>query len=223
MHEGHRERVKNRFLNEGLDSFEQHQILELILFYSIPRKDTNSIAHYLINKYGSLSGVLEADPKDLINVPGVSNNTAILLTLIPSLTRIYLKDKWGNKPVLDSPVKAGEYLLSLFCGKKYEVFYLICLDAQNRLNYAAQVFEGTINEAPIYPRLIVETALRHQANSVILSHNHPGGTLYPSDADIDATKKIISLLDSISIQVMDHIIVADDKYFSFAEKGLLIN
>jgi len=101
------------------------------------------------------------------------------------------------------------------------VFYVLCLDSQNRVNYAALVHEGTINEAPVYPRLIVETALRHQANSVILAHNHPGGSLQPSKADIDVTKKIIAALEPISIKVMDHIIVAGDKYFSFAEKGLL--
>lgn len=221
VHEGHRERLKNRFLTEGLDGFEQHQILELLLFYVIPRKDTNPIAHQLIEKYGSLAAVLEADPKDLASISGIGNNTAVLLSLIPSLARIYFKDKWGDKPLLNSSSKAGEYVVSLFAGRNYEVFYVICLDAQNRVNYAALVHEGTINEAPVYPRLIVETALRHQANSVILAHNHPGGTLQPSSADIEVTKRIIAALDAISISVVDHIIVAGDRYLSLAEKGLI--
>lgn len=221
MHEGHRERLKNRFLKEGLDSFEQHQVLEMLLFYSIPRKDTNELAHMLINRYGSLAGVLEADPRDIASISGLGLNSAVLLSLIPSLARLYFKDKWGTKPVLNSSSKAGEYAVSLLTGRQYEVFYVICLDSQNRVNYPALVHEGTINEAPVYPRLIVETALRHQAGSVILAHNHPGGSLQPSGADIEVTGKIATALNAISISVIDHIVVAGDRYVSFAEKGLI--
>lgn len=221
MHEGHRERLKNRFLKEGLDHFEPHQVLELILFFSIPRKDTNETAHALLDKFGSLSGIMEADVGDIASVPGVGNNSAVLLSLIPQISRIYFKDKWGNKPVLNSSSKAGEYALSLFTGRLMEVFFVICLDTQNRVNFPALVHEGTINEAPVYPRIIVEAALRHQAASVILAHNHPGGSLKPSNADMAVTKKIISALDAIDIHVVDHIIVAGDQYTSFAEKGIL--
>ncbi|GAE89976.1 RadC family protein [Acetivibrio straminisolvens] len=221
VHEGHRKRLKERFLKEGLDSFEQHQVLELLLFFSIPRRDTNELAHTLLNRYGSLSGVLEADPKDLAATPGIGENSAILLSLIPHLSRRYLNDKWRDKPELNSSTKAGQYAISLFWGRNYEVFYVICLDAQNRVNYAQLVHEGTINEAPVYPRIIVETALRHKANSVILAHNHPGGTLNPSKADIEATNRIRTALEAISIKVIDHIIVCGGKYVSFAERGLL--
>lgn len=221
MHTGHRDRVKNRFLREGLDSFEQHQVLELLLFYSIPRRDTNKLAHTLINKYGSLSAVFEADPVDLMTVPGIGKNSAVLLSLIPSLARVYFKDKWGNKPKLNSTTKAGEYLVSLFSGRLYEVFYVICLDAQNRVNHSCLVHEGTIDQAPVYPRLIVEAALRHQARSVILAHNHPGGTLEPSAADLSVTGEIAAALETISVNVLDHIIVAGDSYISFADRGLL--
>lgn len=221
IHEGHRSRVKVRYLKEGLDSFEDHQVLEMLLFYSIPLKDTNELAHDMIKEFGSLAGLFEADPKDICNRSGVSENTAILITLIPSLSRRYLKGKWGEKPVLNSSSKAGDYAASLFTGRTYEAFYVICLDSQNRVNFADMVHEGTINEAPVYPRLIVETALRHQANSVILAHNHPGGSLQPSAADTEVTKRITTALDAISIKVVDHIIVAGDKYTSFAEKGLI--
>lgn len=221
MHEGHRERVRNRFLNEGLDSFEPHQILELLLFYSIPRKDTNELAHALLKRYGSLSAVFEADPADLMSVPGIGKNSAVLLTLIPSLARIYFKDKWGKKPRLNNTAKAGEYLVALFSGRQYEAFYVVCLDAQNRVNHPCMVHEGTIDQAPVYPRLIVEAALRHQAHSVILAHNHPGGSLEPSQADLNVTRKIVTALEAISIRVLDHIIVADGKYFSFADHGLI--
>lgn len=221
LHEGHRQRVKTRYLSEGLDAFEDHQVLEMLLFFCIPMKDTNELAHKMIHEFGSLAGLFEANPKDICNRCKVSENTAILVSLIPSLARRYSKDKWGNKPVLNTSIKAGEYTMSLFAGRTYENFFVICLDSQNRVNYASLVHEGTINEAPVYPRLIVETALRHQANSVILAHNHPGGSLEPSTADIDVTKKIVTAIEAISIKVMDHIIVAGDKYYSFAEKGLM--
>ncbi len=221
LHEGHRKRLKNRFLEEGLDGFKDHEILELLLFYSIPQRDTNELAHSLINKFGSLSSVLETDSKELVKMRGIGEHSAILLSLIPSLSRIYFKDRWRDKPVLNSSSKAGEYALSLFTGRNYEVFYVLCLDSQNKLNYASLVHEGTINEAPIYPRIIVETALRYKASRVILAHNHPGGSLRPSKADINATKKIVSALKAIDIEVVDHIIVAGDKYTSFAEESLL--
>ncbi|MCG8501462.1 MAG: DNA repair protein RadC [Firmicutes bacterium] len=221
LHKGHRQRVKARYLAEGLDAFEDHQVLEMLLFYSIPMRDTNELAHKMIKEFGSLAGLFEADPKDICNRCGISENTAILVSLIPSLARRYFKGKWGNKPVLSSASKAGEYAVSLFTGRTYEVFYLICLDAQNRVNHAALVHEGTINEAPVYPRLIVENALRHQANSVILAHNHPGGSLKPSDADIKVTKNIKSALEAISIKVYDHIIVAGDQYVSLLQEKLM--
>lgn len=221
MHKGHRERIKNRFLSEGLDNFEDHQVLELILFYAIPMKDTNELAHTLIKQYGSLSAVLEADVEDLMTVPGIGRNAAVLLSLIPSLARRYFKDRWGDRPKLNSTSKAGEYLISLFAGRSYELFYILCLDAQNRLNHAALVHEGTIDQTAVYPRLVVEAALRHQSSSIIISHNHPGGTLRPSAADIEVTKIIKSALEPISIEVLDHIVVAGDKYFSFADSGLV--
>ncbi len=221
LHEGHRDRVKARYLKEGLDSFEDHQVLEFLLFFCIPRKDTNELAHKMIREFGSLAGVFEADPEDLCKRCGVSLNTASLVSLVPSLARRYFKGKWGEKPVLNSSSRAGEYAVTLFAGRTYEAFFVICLDSQSRLNYAALVHEGTINEAAVYPRLIVEAALRHQANSVILAHNHPGGSLKPSFADLDVTKRIKTALEAISVGVVDHIIVAGDGYYSFAEKGVL--
>jgi DNA repair protein RadC len=220
-HTGHRERVKARFLTEGLDTFEDHQVLELLLFYCIPRKDTNELAHMLISEFGSISGVFEADSEDIKRRCKVSESTSLLLSLVPSLSRRYTNRKWGDKPVLDSSHKAGSYAVTLFAGRKYEAFYTICLDSQNKVNHAVLVHEGTLNEAPVYPRLIVEAALRHQANSVILAHNHPGGSLTPSGADIEVTRRIKAALEPISVKVNDHIVVAGETYVSFAEKGLI--
>jgi len=221
LHDGHRKRVKSRYLVEGLETFADHQVLEMLLFYCIPMKDTNELAHQMIREFGSLAVLMEADPKDICARCSVSENVAILISIIPALARRYFNGKWGEKPVLTSSTKAGEYTTTLFIGRTYEAFYLICLDAQNRVNHAALVHEGTINEAPVYPRLIVETALRHQANSVILAHNHPGGTIAPSQADIQVTKRVVTALEGISIHVADHIIVAGERYFSFIENNLL--
>lgn len=221
VHAGHRQRIKNRYINEGLDGFDDHQVLEMLLFYCIPMRDTNALAHRMIVEFGSLANLLEADPKDIVTRCKVSESTAVLVSLTPQLSRRYQKCKWGEKPLLNSSSKAGEYAVTLFAGRTYENFFLICMDNQNRVNYSALVHQGTINEAPVYPRLIVENALRHQANSVILAHNHPGGSLIPSRADMDITKKISAALEAISIKVIDHIIVAGDSFISFAEKGIL--
>ncbi|MBI4857300.1 MAG: DNA repair protein RadC [Acetobacterium woodii] len=220
-HKGHRQRVKNRVINEGIDSFEDHQILELLLFYCIPMKDTNELAHLLIKHYGSLSGVFDADPRDLCDQIGITENTAVLLSLIPALARRYQQGKFREKAVLNSTTKAGEYTMALFTGRLNEAFYVICLDSQNKVNQATLLHEGTINEAPVYPRLIVETALRHQAASIILAHNHPGGSQKPSQADLDVTRKIKLATEAIAIPVVDHIIVAGERYYSFAENRVL--
>lgn len=221
VHEGHREKLKQRFLKEGLNAFEDHQVLEMLLFYTIPRRDTNEMAHRLLNKYGTLESLFDASPEDLMQNGGVTPNTAIFLSMVPQLARKYMLIKQGKRPVLDSSVKAGNYVISLFIGKNYEAFYVICLNSQNKINYTALVHEGTINEAPVYPRIIVETALRYKASSVILAHNHPGGSLKPSNADIEVTRKICDALKTISINVIDHMICAGNAYFSFAEQGLL--
>ena len=222
VHAGHRKRVKSRYLSEGLDGFQDHEVLELLLFYCIPMKDTNELAHKMIREFSTLAGLFDADPGEISKRCGVSENTAIFIALIPSLVRRYFKVKWGDKRVLSSSSKAGKYAISLFAGRNYETFFLLCLDSQSRLNHAALLHEGTLNEVPVYPRLVVETALRHKANSVVLVHNHPGGILEPSKADIEVTKRVMKALEGISITVMDHIIVAEDKYVSFAEKGLLV-
>ena len=222
VHSGHRKRLKERFIREGIDFFEEHQILELLLFYGIPRKDTNEIAHGLIKEFKDLSGVLDAKIEDLEKVDGVGENAAILLSLMAPLSRRYQGCKFKAKQQLNSSQKAGEYAMHLFTDVRYECFYLICLNNQNQVRHAAKTFEGTINEAAIYPRLVVETALKHQASSVILAHNHPGGSIKPSQGDIQVTKRIKEALGAIDINVVDHIIVGDNRYFSFAEDRLVL-
>lgn len=221
LHEGHRKRVKNRFLNEGLDGFEDHQVLEMLLFYSIPYKDTNEIAHNLLIKYGSLSGVFEADPKDLSTTIGVGENSAVLLSLIPSLARRYLKNKLDEKPQLTNTEIAANYIKNYFIGRTNEAFYCICLDSQLKVVFPALVSEGTVKEAAVFPRQVVETVIRHNASSVILSHNHPGGIIKPSEDDVFLTQRLVNILEPLSVKVRDHIIFCGEEYYSFSRNGIM--
>lgn len=220
-HEGRRKRIRSRYLSEGLDGFQDHETLELLLYYAIPMRDTNVLAHRLLQEFGSLANVLDASPHELMNRCQLTEATATLLTLVPPLSRKYAVSRHGTKALLDSSVKAGEFVQNLFIGYSYEVFQIVLLNSKNQVNHACVIHEGTINEAAVYPRLIVETALRHKAVSVIIAHNHPGGSLSPSSADIQVTKRIKTALEAISIRLVDHIIVAGSSYVSFAEKELL--
>ncbi|MCR4963558.1 MAG: DNA repair protein RadC [Firmicutes bacterium] len=221
IHSGHRERLKKRALQEGLDQFDDHQVLELLLFYAIPYRDTNELAHRLIQQFGGLSGVLDAEYRQLLDVKGVGPNAASFLALIPQICRSYQLSKWGDRLLFDNVYTLGEYCVSLFIGCAYEKFYLLCLDNQNRLIQAVLVNEGTINEVSVYPRLVVEKALAYKANSVVLSHNHPGGSLQASVGDVKLTKRLVTVLNEINISVTDHIIVSGNRYISLAAKGMM--
>ena len=220
-HKGHRQRMKERFISEGIDSFSNHQVLELLLFYGIPYKDTNETAHQLLQRYGSISGVFNADYIELAAEPGLGPHAALLIRMMPELARRYSQDRWDNKTQITDSKSAGLYAISLFIGIEYEAFYMICLDSQSRISMPVRISDGTINEAMVYPRVIVENALRYKAAMVILSHNHPGGSTEASLADVEMTKKLSKALEVVGVKIMDHIIVAGEKYASLAEKRLL--
>ena len=222
LHSGHRERLRKRFLEEGLDSFEDYQVLELLLFQVIPRGDTNTISHRLIQRFGSLSAVLEADPQDVASVEGIGDKAAAFLAMIPQVTRRYYHDRvLRDRPKLNSSGVVAEYLIPLMAGRPEEVFYVLCLDTQCRVVYPALISEGTVKEAAVYPRHVVEVAIRHRAASVIFAHNHPAGTTKPSSQDHQLTKLLIQALGPLDIKVLDHIIVAGNQAFSFASEGIL--
>jgi DNA repair protein RadC len=218
-HANHRSRIRQRYINNGIGAFAEHEILELLLFYCYPRCDTNKIAHRLVNEYGSLHDLMDADVKDIMNRCKVSENVAVLINLVPSLASVYFRGKWRAKPFLDDEKKAGMYCISLFIDSTAERFYLLSLDTQRRLNYVSLITEGTLNETAVYPRQIVSEALKHHATAVILAHNHPGGAITPSRKDMTATAKIVEGLDFIGISVLDHIVVAGEKYYSFSARG----
>ena len=216
MHEGHRARVKKRFLEEGLDSFSDIQALELLLFYVIPRSDTNPIAHALLEHFGSLSQVLEADVEELQKVKGVGESAAVFLTLIPQMGRFYLVDRTKQATILPTLDSCAQYLLPRFFGRKTETVFLLCLDAKCKLLCCKEVGQGGTNSTGISIRKIVETAIGVNASTVVLAHNHPSGLAVPSAEDIQTTRQIAQALRAVDIALADHIIVADDDYVSIA-------
>jgi DNA repair protein RadC len=219
MHENHRERLRDRFLSEGLDGFEPHQALELLLFYALPRRDTNELAHSLIERFGSLSGVLDAHPAELEAVEGMGRASAVLLAMMKPLWRLYRQESARRGLLLDNHQSACAYAADLFAGRTNEAFYLLCLDPSSRLIHEALLQEGTVDEVSVHPREAVAAALRHNASQVILVHNHPKGALDPSAGDIAFTRSLAQAFSSIGIAVADHIVVAGEETYSFVCDG----
>jgi DNA repair protein RadC len=220
-HDGHRDRVRQRYLRSGLIDFEDHQALELLLFYAVPRRDTNELAHKLLTKFGSFHNLLSADPRKIARMCGISINTAVLISLIVPMYQKFSQSRTEKRMVIDTSLKAGQHAISLMHGRTLECFFLICLDTRKQLIFSEMVSEGTPDETSIYIRHIVEVALKHKAVSIILAHNHPSGLLTASQNDLEATVAIKDALDTINVPVLDHIIVAGDDYLSFSEKRLL--
>lgn len=216
MHEGHRQRLKKRFLEEGLDGFTDVQALELLLFYAIPRADTNPAAHALLEHFGSLSQVLEADPGELTKVHGVGESAALLLHLVPQLGRMYMVDRTSAAQVLPTLESCAQYLVPRFFGRKTETVFLLCLDAKCKLLCCKEVGRGGTNSTGISIRKVVETAMGVNASTVVLAHNHPSGLAVPSAEDIQTTRQIAQALRAVEIALADHIVVADDDYVSIA-------
>nr|CRH07853.1 Putative DNA repair protein RadC [Candidatus Magnetococcus massalia] len=222
LHKGHRDRLRSRFLRDGLDGFEDHQVLELALFYALPRRDTNKIAHRLLKRFGSLSAVLEADPVDMATIEGMGDGAAAFLSMLPALTRRYQHDRaTRDMPALNRPVSVRDYVVPLMAGRSEEVFYILCLDVQCRLLFPALVSEGTIRQATVHPRSVVEEVIRHKAANVILAHNHPSGVAKPSEDDILLTSRLMQALTPIDVKVLDHLIIAGELSYSFAQEGMM--
>lgn len=220
IHAGHRQRLKERFLKDGLDNFEEHQVLELLLFYGIPQRDTNEIAHELIRKFGSLPKVLEATPEELSEVKYVGDNVTTLFQLITAVARYYQVSCAMQEQILSTIDACGKYLVPFFYQRQNETVFLLCLDAKCKVLSCEKVGEGGVNSAGVPIRKIVEMALKANATTVILAHNHPSGLAIPSAEDIQTTRRVAMALDAVEIGLVDHIIVADNDWVSLAQSGL---
>ena len=212
IHAGHRRRMKERFLANGLEGFSHHEAIELLLYYAIPRRDVNELSHRLIERFGSYNAIFEADYEDLLSVEGVGENAAILLKLMAASWRKYALNDCKEVFLYDTPAKIGNYAARLFIGASVEKLYVMFFDNKMMLLDTAKIAEGTVNSVSAPPRVIVERAYRKKAASVVLIHNHPSGSADPSDDDICYTHSLKAVLKSVGIDLIDHVIVSGKYY-----------
>ncbi len=218
LHKDHRQRLKNRFLNEGLDSFEKHNILELLLFFAIPQLDTNELAHRLLNEFGSLSGVFNASYDELIGVPGIGSHAATLLKLMPELFAAYLRDKaerGSKKPfTIDD---AAKYLIPFYITSQNEVVRALYFDNGMNLMENVVIFEGDVNSAKLSYAEIAKIAILRGYPNVIVAHNHPNGSPLPSLEDNRTTSILNESLKTLNINLLEHIIISGGSYTKILE------
>ena len=220
LHTGHRKRLRDRFIQNSLENFEKHNILELLLFSSIPRQDTNELAHRLIEEFGSFSGVFDASVEELMKVEGVGESSAVLIKLIPAISKVYLDDKNSVGTLVRSIEECIEFLLPKFTGETTELIYLLCLDNKSKVLGCPLLCRGDLTSVNFTPRKVIETAIKFDATSVILAHNHPRGFALPSVDDINTTKQLMDTLGRVNIRFLDHIIVAGNEAVSLKDSGL---
>ncbi len=217
-HNGHRNRLRNEFVSTtDMSYMPEHKLLEMLLFYGVPRKDTNNIAHELINKFGSFHAVFEADITELCRVSGITRNSAALIKLILPLATTYINSRYSDEQVLKTEEEIGEFLLRKYFACSVEKSSIICLNNMGRVLSFEFVSEGDIESVGLSIRTIVEKALRANATAIILAHNHPGGVALPSNADVKITAELSSALKAVSLQFSDHIIISGNDYISMAQ------
>jgi len=221
VHDGHRKRMKARFLAGGADQLQDHELLELLLYYALPRADTNVIAHRLLERFGSLSAVFDAPLEELTQVSGIGGHAALLIKLVPAAGRRYILSRGSFDDILDTTEKAGRYLLPYFFTQLDEVVYMVCLDAKHKVITCRLMGHGSVNSANISVRKIVETALLYNASGVILAHNHTSGIAVPSREDEETTRRVAAALRAVDVELIDHLVVADNDFVSMADDGRL--
>lgn len=221
--EGHRERLRKRYIKSGLEGFNDYEVLELLLTYSIARKDVKPIAKELIEKFGTIDEIAKSDVKSLLEVDGIGEGSAVFLKLIGDIALTLYREKIEDKDILT--IKSKNSLLSYLRGEigysPREEFKILFLDSSNKLIASETLFYGTIDKSAIYPREIVERVIKNRAKSVIFAHNHPSGSISPSKKDIELTQYMYDSLKLLEIRLLDHIIITKNYYFSFLEEGLI--
>lgn len=222
IHDGHRERLRQQFLNCGFTGVSDHIILEMILIYAIPRRDTNDLAHELVARFGSLAGVLEADIDELKSVKGLGDNAAILLKMFALVNKRYLEEKSNyDRHQINSVESAADYLMAKFSYEKNEQVHALFLDNKNGIIDCRLINSGVVNATDISTRQLAEIALRCGASSVILAHNHPDGNIRPSVDDTRSTSCIKNALELVGVKLLDHLIIVNGTYLSMSSMGML--
>ena len=220
IHAGHRQGMKEQFLKQGLSGMQDHKILELLLFYAVPRRDVNPLAHRLVDHFGSLAGVFHATYDQLLEVEGVGANIATLLQLIPAVSARYLEESASMDGRIVNQWQLKELLAPLFFGQRDEIAYLVCMDGKSKVLATRKLGEGVVSSVPIATRKVLEAALACNASRVVLAHNHVSGVALWSPSDVDTTLRLRRLLAEADIVLADHVILAGDDMVSMAESGL---
>lgn len=220
IHTGHRQRAKREFLARGLNGLADHRVLELLLYYAIPQGDVNPLAHALIDRFGSLAGVLNATYEDLVKVKGVGENTATLIRLLPAVSARYLEENSRVGGEMVSPWQFQDLLVPLFLGARNEMAYLVCLDGKNKLLACRKLGEGITDSVTITARKVLEAALACNAAKAALAHNHLSGIAIYSPADVATTREVCHLLAQVGIELVDHFVVAGDEMVSMRQSGV---
>ncbi len=215
IHSKHRERVRKEILSHSInDSSSAHKIIEALLFYSIPRKDTNETAHLLVNRFGSITGILEAEPEELMKIPGIGENTVALFKLIMATTKAYLNEKDVPPKMFDNRDQVCRFIKNKYLGYTREVFSVMSFDSRGGFVGFDFLSVGDISAVGVTSRMVVEVAIKRKATCVILAHNHPGGNALPSQDDIIITEMMSEALSHMEVKLIDHVIVCDDDYVS---------
>jgi len=220
--EGHRKRLRDKFIRSGISGFHDYEIVELLLTLGTPRKDCKQQAKKAMRKFKTLRGVLEAPTEELQEIKGIGPHNVFGVKLFQEISERYLKERIiGKKIQLKSSKEVYDYLFQSMQKDKKEVFKVMFLDGKNRLIEAEDLFEGSLASSVVYPREIMKQAIKYNAASLIFVHNHPSGDPDPSPSDKDITKELVFAGNLMQIKVLDHIIIGDNKYFSFADGGLI--
>ena len=218
---GHRQRLRNRFLQGGSRALQDYELLELLLTFAIPYSDVKPLAKQLIQHFGSFTRVLDATPEALMEVQGVRDYSATLIRLVKACAEYYLKEEVLERPRISSLSALVDYCRTAMGGLPDEQFRVIFLNSQNEIIAEEIVQEGTVNQTVVYPRKVLELALKHKASGLILVHNHPSGNLTPSAADLELTRSLVKSSRSLNLTVHDHLIISRQGHLSLAEKNLL--
>ena len=221
VHDGHRERLRARFAEHGLESFNELNALELLLCYAIPRRDTNELAHRLLDAFGSLSGVFQASMQELTSIPGIGENAATLILMVPQIVKKAHVSKAKETKIIRNSTDAGNYLLPYFLDEPDEIVMMLCLDNKRAVICCREMGRGVVNCVDANIRRMVETALKVKTTTVIIAHNHPNGVALPSREDDNFTRTLYRSLGLLGITLEDHIIVANDEFVSLADSGVM--
>lgn len=220
IHSGHRQRMRSRFLETGFAGFEPHQVIEMILFYTCPRKDTNELAHRLINHFGSVAGILDADVSELTAISGITENTAVLFKIITKTLPLYYNTRTENI-VIDSTAKLKELFIPYFVGLDHEEFWVACFDNNLKLISNKMLFSGSVSASAVNTRTVVEFVIKSKSSMTAFAHNHPKGSAAPSTEDIRTTRMVNDIFKGLGITLMDHIIVGAANTVSMRESTCL--